>query len=98
VEDRVTVTEHPISNDTQFAELTLHRPFEKGEKFLPIFAVSLRTDILSWWKGIKNEETFVLHICLHNGVNILGIATRNKLFINSSYLLFIGGCCPSGCW
>jgi len=96
MEDRVTVTEHPISNDTQFAKLTFHSPFEKGEKFLPVLAVSFRTDILSWWKGIKNKEIFALHICFHNGVNVLGAATRNKLFINFSYLLFIGGRCLSG--
>jgi hypothetical protein len=91
MEDRVTVTEHLVSDDAQLAELTLHGPFKKGKKLLPVFAVSLGTDVLPWWKRIKNEKALARHICLHDGSYILGTATRNKLFVNSSYLLFIGG-------
>ena len=37
--------------------------------------------------------TFVL------GYDLLNIfLMANKLFINFSYLLFVGGCCPSACW
>jgi len=98
MKDRVTVTEHLVSDDAQLAELTIHRPFKKGKKTLPILAVSLGTDVLPWWKRIKNEQALVRHICLHDGVKIFGLATRNKPFVNSSYLFFIGGRCLSGCW
>src|SRR5271154_5733779 len=72
-EEAVPESEVSLGLHLPIAHLRMKSAGVACQKALPVFSVRRSADVLAWRDQIKNDETLVRYVVLHDGVKVFGI-------------------------